>query len=80
MNGRREVANYFGNYARIGGWRLAPGFVERRPAALVFDESDPSGAPSCFILLQWSGEVILNIRDFRYARYAMADADVRMLG
>jgi RNA polymerase sigma-70 factor (ECF subfamily) len=76
MNGRREVANYFGNYARVGGWRLAPGFVEEHPAVLVFDESDPSDAPSYFILLQWSGEEILNIRDFRYARYAMADADV----
>jgi RNA polymerase sigma-70 factor, ECF subfamily len=80
MNGRREVANYFGNYARISGWRFAPGFVERRPAVLVFDESDPSGAPSYFILLQWSGDEVLNIRDFRYARYAMADADVIALG
>jgi RNA polymerase sigma-70 factor (ECF subfamily) len=78
MNGRREVANYFGNYARIGGWGLAPGFVERQPAVLVFD-ADPSAAPSYFILLQWSGGEILNIRDFRYARYAMADADVLML-
>jgi RNA polymerase sigma-70 factor (ECF subfamily) len=78
MNGRREVANYFGNYARIGGWRLAPGFVERRPAVLVFDDADPSGTPSYFILLQWSGEEILDIRDFRYARYAMEDADVLM--
>lgn len=78
MSGRREVANYFGNYARVGGWRLAPGLVERRPAVLVFDDAEPSGAPSYFILLQWSGEEILNIRDFRYARYAMTDADVLM--
>jgi RNA polymerase sigma-70 factor (ECF subfamily) len=76
MNGRRQVANYFGNYARIGGWRLTPGFVERRPAVLVFDESDTSGAPSYFVLLQWTGGEILNIRDFRYARYAVEGADV----
>jgi RNA polymerase sigma-70 factor, ECF subfamily len=75
MNGRREVANYFGNYARIGGWRLAPGFVEGRPAVLVFDDADPS-APGYFILLQWSGDEILNIRDFRYARYAIERAEV----
>ncbi len=76
MNGRREVANYFSNYSRIAGWRLAPGFVERRPAVLVFDDADPSGAPGYFILLQWSGDEILNIRDFRYARYAIERAEV----
>jgi RNA polymerase sigma-70 factor (ECF subfamily) len=76
MNGRREVANYFGNYSRIAGWRLASGFVERRPAVLVFDESYPSAAPSYFILLQWSGDEVLNIRDFRYARYAVEGAEV----
>jgi RNA polymerase sigma-70 factor (ECF subfamily) len=80
MNGRREVANYFGNYARIGGWRLAPGFVERRPAVLAFDDAEPSGAPSYFILLQWSGDEILNIRDFRYARYAVENADMIAAG
>jgi RNA polymerase sigma-70 factor (ECF subfamily) len=76
MNGRREVSTYFGNYERIGGWRLAPGFIEGRPAVLVYDDADRSGAPNYFILLQWSGDEILNIRDFRYARYAIADADV----
>jgi hypothetical protein len=30
---------------------------------------DPSGATQYFVLLQWAGDRLMNIRDFRYARY-----------
>lgn len=74
--GRAEVGNYFGNYGRLGGWELVPGFVERRPAALVFDLDDPTRTPRYFILLEWSATRLVHIRDFRYARYVIESAEL----
>ena len=76
LSGRSEVSRYFTNYSKIDDWRLALGFVDRRPALLVRDPADPSGKPVYFILLDWAGESVMTIRDFRYARYAVADAEV----
>lgn len=73
--GRAEVGNYFSNYSRIGGWELVPGFVERRPAALVRDPANPGGAPLYFILLEWAAASVVSIRDFRYARYVTECAE-----
>ena len=53
---------------------MAPGAVEGRPAILAFDRSDPSAPPLYFVLLRFDGDNVTAIRDFRYARYAMADA------
>jgi RNA polymerase sigma-70 factor (ECF subfamily) len=80
LNGRREVGNYFGNYDRIDDWHLVPGLVDRRPAMLVRDPRDPSGTPAYFILLQWTGERVANIRDFRFARYATDGAELIVPG
>jgi RNA polymerase sigma-70 factor, ECF subfamily len=76
LNGRGEVGNYFTNYGRSSDWQLSPGLVERRPAVLVHDPDDPHGAPLYFILLDWTGERLLNVRDFRYARYATDGAEL----
>jgi RNA polymerase sigma-70 factor (ECF subfamily) len=56
-----------------------PGLVEGRPAVLVNDPADPSGIPLYFVLVEWAGENVLKIRDFRYARYVMGDAEVALL-
>ena len=80
MSGRREVGNYFGNYSRIADWRLVPGLVDGRPAALVFDPGDSSGRPAYFVLLEWGGDGLVNIRDFRFARYAIEGAELLVLG
>jgi RNA polymerase sigma-70 factor (ECF subfamily) len=80
MSGRSEVGTYFGNYSRIADWRLVPGLVDRRPAALVFDPGDSSGRPTYFVLLEWGSDGLVNIRDFRYARYAIEGAELLMLG
>jgi len=76
LNGRSEVENYFGNYARIENWHFVPGLVDRRPAVLVRDPGDPSGRPAYFILLEWTGDRVANIRDFRFARYATEGAEL----
>jgi RNA polymerase sigma-70 factor (ECF subfamily) len=72
--GKVGVGGYYSNYQKRDDWIMAPGRVEGRPAILAFDRSDPSGPPRYFILLQFDGDNVLSIRDFRYAQYAMADA------
>jgi RNA polymerase sigma-70 factor (ECF subfamily) len=76
MNGRREVAKYFGNYGHVHDWQLVSGFVDGRPAALVRDPHDLSAAPRYFILLDWAGGRLIKIRDFRHARYAIEGAEL----
>jgi RNA polymerase sigma-70 factor (ECF subfamily) len=79
MNGKGEVGRYFGNYSLVHDWQLAPGFVDRRPAILVRDPRDPSGAPIYFVLLDWAGDQLVGIRDFRHARYATEGAELLAL-
>jgi RNA polymerase sigma-70 factor (ECF subfamily) len=74
-NGRAEVGKYFHNYAQIADWHFVPGFVDGRPAMLVYDPRDLAGAPAYFVLLEWTGDDLARIRDFRYARYATEGAD-----
>jgi RNA polymerase sigma-70 factor, ECF subfamily len=79
LTGRSEVGKYFGNYSQAQDWRLVPGFVDRRPAILVYDPRDSSRFPTYFVLLDWTGDRLVSIRDFRHARYAMQDAELLML-
>ncbi|MFL6650530.1 MAG: sigma-70 family RNA polymerase sigma factor [Sulfurifustaceae bacterium] len=76
LSGRRDVGRYFHNYSLIHDWRLVPGFVDRRPAILVCDPDDPRARPAYFVLLQWAGGRLAEIRDFRFARYAIEGAEV----
>jgi RNA polymerase sigma-70 factor, ECF subfamily len=78
MNGRSEVAEYFHNYALVQDWHLVTGLVDRRPAVLVRDPCDAAGRPAYFILLEWAGDRLVNIRDFRFARYAIEGAELCM--
>ncbi|MDB6090009.1 MAG: polymerase subunit sigma-70 [Gammaproteobacteria bacterium] len=75
-SGRTDVSNYFSNYVRVAGWHVVLGFVERRPAVVVRDPADPTGTPLYFILLEWAGTRVVNIRDFRYARYVIEAAEL----
>jgi RNA polymerase sigma-70 factor, ECF subfamily len=77
--GRTEVATYFDNYARLEDWHFVPGLVEGRTAVLVRNPSDPSGKVGYFIVLQWEGDRVANIRDFRFARHATEGAELLML-
>src|SRR5215213_5578247 len=76
LNGRGEVSRYFGNYSQSPDWHLVPGLVDRRPAAIVYSPDQPSGPPIYFLLLDWADGRLLRIRDFRYARYALEDAEL----
>lgn len=77
--GKDAVGGYFTNYNRQDDWLLAPGMVESRPCILVFDRNDPTGPPNYFILIRFENGQVHDIRDFRYARYVMADAVWRRL-
>jgi RNA polymerase sigma-70 factor (ECF subfamily) len=74
--GRSKVARYFDNYARVQEWRLVFGLVDWRPALLVRDPGSPSLRPTYFVLLDWEGERVVNIQDFRFARYATEAAEL----
>jgi RNA polymerase sigma-70 factor (ECF subfamily) len=76
LNGKREVGRYFHNYTAADDWHFVPGLVDRRPALLVRDPRDPSAAPGYFVLLEWVGDKLTNIRDFRHARYVIEGAEV----
>jgi RNA polymerase sigma-70 factor (ECF subfamily) len=78
LTGRREVENYFSNYARIDDWQLTPGLVDRHPAVIVRDPRD--GRAAYFILLHWDRDGLIGIRDFRYARYALDGAELVLPG
>jgi RNA polymerase sigma-70 factor (ECF subfamily) len=78
LNGKTEVSGYFGNYSKATDWHLVPGLVEGRPAILVFDPEQPGTAPKYFMLLQWSGGKVTDIRDFRHAPYVIDGAEYRI--
>jgi RNA polymerase sigma-70 factor (ECF subfamily) len=76
LNGKREVGRYFHNYSALDDWHFVPGLVDRQPALLVRDPRDPASAPAYFVLLQWAGDRLTSIRDFRHARYVIEGAEV----
>src|ERR1700721_1517487 len=78
LNGKAEVARYFGNYSKAGDWHLVPGLVEGRPAILVFDPGEPNSGPKYFVLLQWFADKVSTIRDFRHAPYIIDGAEYRV--
>lgn len=78
LNGVREVAGrYFHNYGRSNDWKLVAGFVDRRPAVLVQDPREPARGWRHFVLLEWADDLIVTIRDFRYASYVIECAELQ---
>jgi RNA polymerase sigma-70 factor (ECF subfamily) len=78
--GRKEVGEYFSGYASVSHWRFTLGFIDRRPAMLVFDLRDGSPtSPAYFVVLDWVGERVAAIRDFLFARYAIEGAECLVL-
>ncbi len=70
----KEVHGYFGRYAAEPDVRVELGAVEGRPALLVF--SGHAGAPAYFIFLEWSGDKVAAIRDYRYVPYIAREASL----
>jgi RNA polymerase sigma-70 factor (ECF subfamily) len=79
LDGKKSAAPYFSNYAARPHWRFIAGFVDRRPAMLVYDGDDPDQRLKYFVLLDWAGEKVVGIRDFVFARYAMEGAELTVI-
>jgi RNA polymerase sigma-70 factor, ECF subfamily len=79
LDGKKSVAPYFCNYATRPHWRFVPGFVDCRPAILVYDADDPDERLKYFVLLDWAGDKVVGIRDFVFARYAMEGAELAVM-
>lgn len=77
LKSREKVSVYFTRYSESRDWQVTPGFAEGRPALLVRDPASPSGPVTYVILLEWRGDRLAVIHDFRHARYAMETLAVR---
>jgi RNA polymerase sigma-70 factor (ECF subfamily) len=76
LRGKKEASTYFGNYDRAGDWALSLGFVDGQPAILIRNPQADEAVRG-FVLVEWRGDDVVRIRDFRYAPYCLADADIR---
>lgn len=73
--GSADVGMFFSIYAKIDGVWLAPAWLEGREVIAVF-ENRLDAKPSYFMWLEWRGDEITFIRDYKYVRYVMADAEL----
>ncbi|MDB5429333.1 MAG: polymerase subunit sigma-70 [Caulobacter sp.] len=72
--GRAEVETYFGNYSGLFDWRLAVGFVDGRPAAVV---TRPEGGEAAyFVTVDFEDGRIVRLRDYRHAAHVVEAAAV----
>lgn len=74
----KEVRQYFDRYSAIPSFRAGIGTVDGR-LALLCSASPDSPAPEYFIFLEWEGDRVAAIRDFKYVPYIALDAEVRVL-
>ncbi|WP_315719649.1 MULTISPECIES: sigma-70 family RNA polymerase sigma factor [unclassified Bradyrhizobium] len=75
--GAADVGMFFGIYATIDGIWLVPAWLEGREVIAVFeDRADPK--PSYIMWLEWRDGNISVIRDYRYVRYVIADAELAL--
>jgi RNA polymerase sigma factor (sigma-70 family) len=70
----KEVRGYFGRYAQEPGVRLALGKAEGREVLGVF-VSKASARPDYIISLEWQGDRVSLIRDYRYVPYLAGELD-----
>ena len=73
--GAADVGTFFGIYAGIDGVWLAPAWLEGREVIAVFEDCTDS-KPSYIMWLKWRDGRISFIRDYKYVRYVLADAEL----
>jgi RNA polymerase sigma-70 factor (ECF subfamily) len=73
--GKADVGMFFGIYSRSAPVRLAPAWLDGREVIAVYE--DPQSAkPSYLMWLEWTDGRISFIRDYKYVRYVVDDADL----
>ncbi|TKB16930.1 MAG: RNA polymerase sigma factor [Mesorhizobium sp.] len=75
LRGKKEASTYFGNYDRVSDWALSLGFVDGQPAILIRNPQ-ADNAVRGFVLLEWRGDEVVRIRDFRHAPYCVTEAGI----
>jgi RNA polymerase sigma factor (sigma-70 family) len=73
--GAADVGMFFGIYSRSAPVRLAPAWLDGREVIAVYE--DPQAAkPSYLMWLEWRDGRIGFIRDYKYVRYVIDDAEL----
>ena len=74
--GRSEVGRYFGNYARLSKWRVAPGWLDNRELLAVFRSG---GAPPAYLIeVAVEAGQVASIRDFYHVPYIANEAAIAL--
>jgi hypothetical protein len=73
--GAADVGMLLGIYARSAPVRVAPGWLDGREVIAVWEEPH-AAKPSYVMLLEWTDGRISFIRDYRYVRYVVDDAEL----
>jgi RNA polymerase sigma-70 factor (ECF subfamily) len=72
--GAADVGMFFGIYSRSAPVRLAPAWLDGREVIAVYE--DQSVKPSYLMWVEWTNGRISFIRDYKYVRYVIDDADL----
>jgi RNA polymerase sigma-70 factor (ECF subfamily) len=73
--GAADVGMFFGIYSRSAPVRLAPAWLDDREVIAVYE--DPQAVkPSYLMWLEWADGRISFIRDYKYVRYVVDDAEL----
>ncbi len=73
--GAPNVGMFFGIYSRETPVRLVPAWLDGREVIAVY-EAPEGPKPSYFMWLEWRGEQISFIRDYRYVRYVIDEVEL----
>ena len=76
--GSADVGMFFDIYSKSGGVWLAPAWLEDREVLAVYEHRLDT-KPSYFMWLEWRDDEISFIRDYRYVRYVIADAEIALI-
>jgi RNA polymerase sigma factor (sigma-70 family) len=75
--GSKDVGLFFSIYAKVDGIRMAPAWLEGREVIAVFDR-EGDATPAYFMWLEWRDDRIAFIRDYRYDRYVVREAEITL--
>jgi RNA polymerase sigma factor (sigma-70 family) len=73
--GAADVGMFFGLYSRSDPVRLVPAWLESREVIAVY-EGYQAARPGYFMWLEWKDGRISFIRDYKYVRYVIDDAEL----
>ena len=73
--GDGDVSMFFGIYSRSAPVRVAPAWLEGREVIAVWEEPE-TVKPSYLMWLEWTDGRISFIRDYKYVRYVIDDAEL----